>query len=270
MFKKPTYIRHQTATGVIVPGYVFEADATKIASLTVCCDPADKTQSELTLLQGALRDQSDWWLECVSQFLAIANQHFTKKYAAGALVRHFKHGGLNTAAGEGAVIDAAVIIFTPKHVLLSEGQFAMMWIAEKGEIDVPDLEEDVVAEPPVQLVQGGAASGLDVSEVDADSLPVDSSSTDWQGTGLAMAHAPNGGAGMATPSPSGASAIYHQAHSRQYDKRKLREARLKAKLAQYKAEKAISRYLEKYGGDISDSDASEWVSEEDSSESDSG
>jgi len=255
MFKKPTYVRHQTATGVVVPGYVFEADVSKITPLTVCSDPADKTQSELTLLQGALRDQSDWWLECVTQFLAVANQHFAKKYAAGALVRHFKHGGLNTVAADGAAAGAAVVIFTPKHVLLSEGQFIMMWTAEKAEIDVPDLEEDVVAEPPVQLVQGGAASGLDVSEVDADSLPVDSSSTDWQGTGRAGVAAGGAGAGSAV----------HQAHSRQYDKRKLREARLKAKLAQYKAEKAISRYLEKYGGDISDSDASEWVSEEEDS-----
>jgi hypothetical protein len=259
MFKKPTYLRHQTATGVVVPGYIFEADVGKITPLTVCYDATDKSQSELTLLQGALRDQSDWWLECVSQFLAVANQHFTKKYAAGALIRHFKHGGLNTAAGQGAVSEASVIIFTPKHVLLSEGQFVMIWTVEKAQIDVPDLEEETVAEPPVQLVHRGVASGLDVSEVDVDSLPVDSSSTDWQGSSVNTI-APNGGAG----------APQHQTHSRQYDKRKVREARLKAKLAQYKAEKAISRYLEKYGGDISDSDASEWVSEEDSSESDRG
>ena len=245
MFKKPVYVKHQSATGVPIPGYIFEVAATGAAApLTVCIT---EPQTEASLLQGGLRDQHEWWLGCVREFLAVANQHFAKKYAPETLIRHFKHGGLDSST---PVTDASVIIFSPKHVLLSEGQFIMMWTVEKTKIDVPDLEEEMV-----QLsIDDAAASGLEgaddgPSEIDADSLPVDTTATEW--------HAPAAGGAGAKAS-----------HSRQYEKRKVREARLKAKLAQYKAEKAISRYLEKYGGDISDSDASDWVSadEEDSSD----
>ena len=240
MFKKPVYVKHQSATGVPIPGYIFEVAAGDAAPLSVCIT---EPQTEVSLLQGGLRDQHEWWLGCVREFLAVANQHFTKKYAPETLIRHFKHGGLDSST---PVTDASVIIFSPKHVLLSEGQFIMMWTVEKTKIDVPDLEEEMI-----QLsVDDAAASGLDgPSEIDADSLPVDTTATEWHAAAA-------GGAGAKA------------SHSRQYEKRKVREARLKAKLAQYKAEKAISRYLEKYGGDISDSDASDWVSadEEDSSD----
>lgn len=246
MFKKPVYVKHQSAAGVPIPGYIFEAVAEGAAGpLTVCID---EPQTEASLLQGGLRDQKEWWLDCVRQFLAVANQHFAKKYAPETLVRHFKHGGLDTAK---PVTDASVIIFSPKHVLLSEGQFIMMWSVEKSRIDVPDLEEEMVQLSVDET--GAAASGLDADEVDVDSLPVDT--TEWNGGSAA------GGAGASMPSAT-------VGHSRQYDKRKVREARLKAKLAQYKAEKAISRYLEKYGDDLSDSDASDWVSADEDSDTD--
>jgi hypothetical protein len=54
--------------------------------------------------------------------------------------------------------------------------------------------------------------------------------------------------------------------SRHYEKRKVKEARLRARLSQYKAERAMSRYLEKYGTEPSDS---EWTSSSSEDESDS-
>ncbi|MGA1048333.1 MAG: hypothetical protein ACO3UU_09995, partial [Minisyncoccia bacterium] len=39
-----------------------------------------------------------------------------------------------------------------------------------------------------------------------------------------------------------------------YDKQKVKEARLKAKLAVYRAQYQLNRYYEKYGDEISDSD----------------
>jgi len=53
--------------------------------------------------------------------------------------------------------------------------------------------------------------------------------------------------------------------SRHYEKRKVKEARLRARLAQYKAERAMSRYLDKYGTEPSDS---EWTSTSSEDESD--
>jgi hypothetical protein len=39
-----------------------------------------------------------------------------------------------------------------------------------------------------------------------------------------------------------------------YDKQKVKEARLKAKLAQYKAERQMRMYYDKYGNEMSDTD----------------
>jgi hypothetical protein len=53
-----------------------------------------------------------------------------------------------------------------------------------------------------------------------------------------------------------------------YDKQRVKEARLKAKLAVYKANRQVARYYDKYGvNDISDSDT-ESDSEGDSEEGD--
>ena len=51
-----------------------------------------------------------------------------------------------------------------------------------------------------------------------------------------------------------------------YDKQKVKEARLKAKLAMYKAQHQMSAYYDKYGQDLTDSD--EETSDEESSDED--
>ena len=51
--------------------------------------------------------------------------------------------------------------------------------------------------------------------------------------------------------------------SRHYQKQRVKEAQLRARLAQYKAERAVTRYLNKYGADTSDSD---WSSDESDSD----
>jgi hypothetical protein len=51
-----------------------------------------------------------------------------------------------------------------------------------------------------------------------------------------------------------------------YDKQKVKEARLKAKLAQYKAERQMRMYYDKYGNEMSDTDIDSEESEESSDE----
>jgi hypothetical protein len=51
-----------------------------------------------------------------------------------------------------------------------------------------------------------------------------------------------------------------------YDKQKVKEARLKAKLAQYKAERQMRMYYDKYGNEMSDTDVDSESSDESSDE----
>ena len=70
-------------------------------------------------------------------------------------------------------------------------------------------------------------------------------------------------------SDSTANALELDSPAKFYDKQRVKEARLKAKLAVYKAQRTMAQYYEKYGNDISDSDTDLETSDEDS-EDDSG
>lgn len=216
------------------------------------------------MLPDALAENKTWWLTCIADFLEVGNKFFSKKYTAEQLVKYIRHGGLSADK----FTTATVIVYMPKEITIIEGKFTMVWRTEKHDssIDIPDLEAEeeekpnsavavavavaaVAAPAPAATASAVSSSGLD--ELDSEALPV---SGEWD---MAASQA-TGGAGAAASS-----------HSRHYEKRKVQEARLKAKLAMYRAEKAVSRYLEKYGDDISESDGSEWVSEDESTDHES-
>jgi hypothetical protein len=51
-----------------------------------------------------------------------------------------------------------------------------------------------------------------------------------------------------------------------YEKQRVKECRLKAQLAVYKAQRTLAKYYEKYGDDISDSDTDFETSDEESND----
>lgn len=250
MFAAPAYIKYQKPDATVVPGYIFKASdkITADYGMTVCCQPG---KSEADMLPDALAENKTWWMTCIADFLEVGNKYFSKKYSADQLVKYIRHGGLSTDK----FTTATIVVYMPKEVTIIEGKFTMMWCTEKhdGGIDIPDFdsEKDGPAAAPAAAPTSSDSSGLD--ELDSEALPMTGT---WDDSHAA------GGAGAAAATSS---------HSRHYEKRKVQEARLKAKLAMYRAEKAITRYLEKYGDDISDSDESEWVSEgEDASDESEG
>ena len=235
MFHKPTYVRINKADKTSVPGYMFNAQPALQGITTIV---SNENTTELDIVKNTLTEEKDWWFNCLNGFLAVANTFFTKTYTADVLSKHIKHTDINTTD---KLPIGTVILVTPKYILLAEGTFTMGWSIEKtNKIDVPDLES------PASAVD--VSSGLD--ELDADSLP-SGEPAEFAGGGAI------GGAGVRTEAP--ASNTTQQ--SRHIDKRKIHEARLRVKLAHYKAEKAVSRYLEKYGDDDiseSDSESTEW------------
>jgi hypothetical protein len=251
MFHKPTYVRiNKPGSAAAIPGYVF--NAYNIQGIASAATDIDKTEQDL--IKQALSDEKTWWNDCLKGFLEVANPYFNKTYTVDIFAKHIKHAGINTSE---KVTIGTVLIFTPKSIMLSEGQFTMDWSVEKSnKIEVPDLEEETVIADDKPIVQLVHTSGLD--ELDTDSLPI--------GEPVEVNSMPAAGGAGRTVAP--ANSIHHTS-SRHDDKRKIHEARLRVKLAHYKAEKAVSRYLEKYGeDDISDtdSDTTEW--ETDTSDSD--
>lgn len=246
-------MKYNKGDGNVVPAYIFNATIA-IDSITVFAEPG---KSEITALMDGINDNKDWYIDILRGFVSVANQSFNKSYSADALAKHIKHSGIsNTTINVPTAIE-----YKPKLIMLAESSFTLVWTVQKEEkIDVPDLEAvtNILAEvsvieekPSENAVESSSSSGLD--ELDADSLPA-AEPIDF---GSAA-----GGAGA----ESGSHRTSYN-HSRQEDKRKIHEAHLRLKLAQYKAEKAIAKYIEKYGDeDLTDfdSDESDYSSDEES------
>ena len=114
-------------------------------------------------------------------------------------------------------------IFVPQEITIVNGTFSTLWsvTAEPISISIPDQEPDAPTE------------GLETTEVDA--LP------EAEGNEVLELQVPNA--------------------RNQYDKQLVKEAYLRAKLAQYKANRTHMEYVDKYGEEPSDSEDSEYESE---------
>jgi hypothetical protein len=249
LFQKPVYVKYDKGNGNHVPAYVFNTTMS-VESITVF---AEVGKSEITALVDGIEDNKAWYIDLLNSFVSVANHSFNKSYSVDALTKHIKHSGLSSDI----LTIPTAIEYRPKLIMLAEGSFCIVWTVQKEEkIDVPDLETNhettMIKEPVVsETLQPQAAESSGLDELDADSIPLSESvelrsSSSTLAGGIASINinatgpAPAGGAGAASR---------HIAKSRQEDKRKIHEAHLRLKLAQYKAEKAIAKYIEKYGDD---------------------
>ncbi len=245
-------MKYNKGDGNVIPAYIFNATIA-IDSITVFAEPG---KTEITALMDGITDNKDWYMDILRGFVSVANQSFNKSYSADTLAKHIKHSGISN----NTINVPTAIEYKPKLIMLADSSFTIVWTVQKEEkIDVPDLETvtNTIAEvsitedkPSQTAIESSTSSGLD--ELDADSLPA-AEPMDFSPAA--------GGAGVRSSHRSS-----HN-HSRQEDKRKIHEAHLRLKLAQYKAEKAIAKYIEKYGDeDLTDfdSDESDFSSDEES------
>jgi hypothetical protein len=118
---------------------------------------------------------------------------------------------------------AGPCIFVPQEITIVNGVFTALWsvTSEPIRISIPELEPTVPTE------------GLQAE--DADTLP------EAEGNEVLELQVPN--------------------VRNQYDKQLVKEAYLRAKLAQYKANRAHMEYVDKYGEEPSDSEESEYDSD---------
>ena len=116
------------------------------------------------------------------------------------------------------------LIFSPKEIQISAKGFLVRWTCKQEE------ESTLISLPDMEL--GDDALG------DIDAIPLSNTND------VIQLQSPN---------------VRHI-----YDRQKVKEANLRAKLAQYKANRAHLEYLEKYGADPSDSDDSESDESDDS------
>ena len=178
----------------------------------------------LTSLQACVVENAEWWNATLQAFLQSATKLFSKPYTVQQIHKIMKH----TLKGTEPSSYPANVTVQPKSFQIQGGVFWVHWmyVADPITIDIPDLEEPV--DLPVFDKDG-------LEEVNGDEVPADENATEVE-----------------IDSPT-----------KFYDKQKVKEARLRAKIAMYKAQRQMSKFYEKYGTDVTDSDTeSEYASEE--------
>jgi hypothetical protein len=211
-------------SGNVEPCYTFIAEHNE----------AEKTLSIVTeepvtllTLEKTLHENTEWWNKWVSSFLEASAKHFSKPYTVQHIHKITKHQLNHT---EHSTFPANMT-FHPRTIRIHGGVFFVEWCYQitPVTIEIPDLPEEEETLPVY-------ASMDDVQEMNLEEVPVDPNTTEDS----MMLHTP----------------------TKFYEKNKVKEARLKAKIAMYRAQHQMNKYYEKYGTEVTDSDTEEG-SEED-------
>lgn len=201
-----------------------------------------QNENEISLngLQKLVLENLNWWNNFIQQFLDNSSVFFSKPYKVEHINKITKH----TINGDKPNKFPSNVTFIPKNIQISGGLFMINWSykAESIIIDIPDLldSETIVNNTlPDSKINN---SGVDIEEFNIDELPVDKNTTEEP---------------LEIDSPA-----------KYYDKQRVKESRLKAKLAVFKAQRQMAEFYQKYGQNISDSDTEYTTSDDESEEED--
>jgi hypothetical protein len=232
-FKAPQYTKTTNPkTGIQEPSYTFPVEFLTDESLLSFVAESEKDIS-LQGLQKCVVENIDWWIGFIGGFLKSASKLFAKPYTVEQINKIIKH----TLSADTSTTDVTYpvnVTVAPKTIQITGGVFVVNWgyTLETMVIDIPDLGE--AEETRIEMVESSALPVSNkiiegVEELDINALPEDTDST---------------GEALEIENPA-----------KFYEKQRVKEARLKAKLAIYKAQRQMNQYYEKYGDTISDSDS---------------
>jgi len=175
-------------------------------------------------LEREILENKDVWNQWLGEFLTASAKYFSKPYTVQQIQKITKH----TLEGTLPTLFPASVLLVPENVQIRGGIFWVNWsyVATPARIDIPDLD------------------------VQEESLPV------LEDHGIQEANLDD------VPAADATEELEIESPTKFYDKQKAKEARLKAKIALYKAQHQMAKYYEKYGTEISDSDSESHSDEE--------
>jgi hypothetical protein len=220
--KPPQYtkVAHPT-TKVIEPCYTFPIEFTNSDDSITFVAEEEKDLS-LEAFLSRLHEHTEWWNQIIQTFLQATSKLFSKPYTISHIHKIAKHALQGTAPSQFPVY----VTLQPVIFQIRGGTFWVHWKyeTETMQIDIPDPVEvhHTIPLPVLDNVIDG------VEEVNLEDLPVEKNATEVP--------------------------LSLEPPTKFYDKHRVKEARLKAKLAVYRAQHQMTRYYEKYGTELSDSD----------------
>ena len=162
-------------------------------------------------IQQCLNENEEWWHHYLQDFLKQSAKFFSKQYTVQNLLKIVRH----TLQDVVEVNTPTNVILLPKHIQILGGTFIIHWnyTCQPIAIDIPGLTDSL---PVLNKVVDG------VAELNMNDLPIDSTES-----------------------------FELEDPNRLYEKQKVKEAILKAKVAYYKAQNQIRTFSDKYGEEYS-------------------
>ena len=237
-FNAPQYTKVlNPKTGLQDPCYTFQINYDSNSEhLSFVAD--NQSVISLHAVQKCVLDNIPWWNNFIQSFLQSSTKFFSKPYTVETINKITKHT-LNGTTDNKYPIN---VILVPKNIQICGGVFTVNWGYNlEPMIDIPDVEDVTISLPELNVSPVLKNKVInDIQELNIDEIPVESNNT---GTPLGT---------LEIDSPV-----------KFYEKQKVKEARLRAKLAVYKAQRQTAQYYDKYGNDISESDTDFEISDED-------
>lgn len=228
IFHPPQYSKvPNSSTGVVEPCYTFKIEHVESdKKLHTVAD--DDTILTVNGLEQLIKDNAEWWDQWMKSFLEASSKHFSKPYTVQHIFKITRH----LLTGQQPSAFPANVVFHPQTVQIRGGIFWVNWEYHTTSvtIEIPDIvnEEETL---PVSNSAVEDLEELNIADV------AEEQATD---------------AKFVLDNPA-----------QFYDKRKVKEARLKAKLAMYRAQYQLNKYYQKYGTEVSDSDTEDEMSDAD-------
>ena len=162
-------------------------------------------------LQKCLIENQEWWNHYLQDFLKQSTKFFSKQYTVQNILKIIKH----TLQVVVEVNTPTNVILLPKHIQILGGTFIIHWnyTCQPIAIDIPGLSDSL---PVLNKVIDG------VAELNMNDLPIDSTES-----------------------------FELEDPNRLYEKQKVKEAILRAKVAYYKAQNQLRTFSDKYGEECS-------------------
>lgn len=239
IFHPPVYSKHtDTKKGSIETCYTFliEFSTDDQCISFIANDVEDVSESAV---HAILSENNEWVTQFVQQFMQASSKLFAKPYTVEQINKITKHQYKEFVYDQPF---PATITLVPTTIKILSGIFWVQWDyrCKPVMIDIPVLFETEPTTTAINTLPDHVELSEKVEELNLDDLTIDGNATDVD---------------------------FDLNHSdRFYDKQKVKEARLKAKLAQYKAERQMRMYYDKYGNEMSDTDVDSEESSDESSD----
>lgn len=247
-FKKPQYIKcananTSTKPSEPIPAYLFEiVPVSTDISIHIIVEPSSFNQECLTvdsILESAVNENPEKLLNLAKAFMESSSQYFTKPPTAEYLSRKFIH---RTVSLSEPLPDSMPYVLSalPIHVIAERGNFILQWncIINRCSIDIAEPDATAINQPTAQTPP-------QVSNPESYITALPGGTTEIEVFDDAM---------MIVQSTENPDLLKTSETMQRVERNKLREAKMRAKLAQYKAEKLYVRYRTKYGNSTEESD----------------